>query len=426
MSCGDRLLLRSLRGENAGGSAEDFYSAVTERNEDTSPLFKLGDVFYYHIKRNGLYFVATTSFAIPPAFVFELINRIIGTFKDFCGMLSEESLRQNFVLAYELLDEILDFGYVQCTNTTQLKQKVCNVAVLPKIHTRSMGRLRIGASSNAKTVPSVVSQRPITGEASKSNEIFLDVLEKISAVLGPNDTYRSMTVEGQIRVKSFLRGNPMVNIALNEGIVINKRRGKVPNVAVLDFCNFHECVDTGEFEKSRVLSLSPPEGELILMSYRISGSAVMPFKIKANVDIAGDTATMIVNLFCTMPQHVIANVKLRCPLPSSTTAVALSTVPHDSGQAPEYRAKEQAIFWELKRHRGCTGVTLRASISISAYNSTVSKREFGPINLAFEAPMFSISNVQVRYLRVLQPPSAAPTYRWVRYVTSSNSYLYRF
>jgi AP-4 complex subunit mu-1 len=30
--------------------------------------------------------------------------------KDYCGILTEESIRVNFVLIYELLDEALDFG----------------------------------------------------------------------------------------------------------------------------------------------------------------------------------------------------------------------------------------------------------------------------------------------------------------------------
>ena len=32
-------------------------------------------------------------------------------FKDYCGILTEESIRANFILIYELLDEILDYGY---------------------------------------------------------------------------------------------------------------------------------------------------------------------------------------------------------------------------------------------------------------------------------------------------------------------------
>jgi AP-4 complex subunit mu-1 len=34
--------------------------------------------------------------------------------KDYIGVLSEESLRKNFTLIYELVDEILDYGHPQC------------------------------------------------------------------------------------------------------------------------------------------------------------------------------------------------------------------------------------------------------------------------------------------------------------------------
>ena len=41
-------------------------------------------------------------------------------------MLTEESIRLNFVLIYELLDEVIDFGYGQITSTEALKNFVYN------------------------------------------------------------------------------------------------------------------------------------------------------------------------------------------------------------------------------------------------------------------------------------------------------------
>jgi AP-4 complex subunit mu-1 len=35
--------------------------------------------------------------------------------KDFCGVLSEEAIRKNFVMIYEILDEVIDFGHPQLT-----------------------------------------------------------------------------------------------------------------------------------------------------------------------------------------------------------------------------------------------------------------------------------------------------------------------
>jgi len=47
---------------------------------------------------------------------------------DFCGALEEENLRTNFVLIYELIDEMLDFGYPQTTDSEQMKHFVTATA----------------------------------------------------------------------------------------------------------------------------------------------------------------------------------------------------------------------------------------------------------------------------------------------------------
>jgi AP-4 complex subunit mu-1 len=62
---------------------------------------------YASLKQNGLFYVFTTRHNVSPSFALELLARLAGIFKDYCGVLNEESLRKNFVLIYELLDEIL-------------------------------------------------------------------------------------------------------------------------------------------------------------------------------------------------------------------------------------------------------------------------------------------------------------------------------
>ena len=39
------------------------------------------------------------------------LNWIESLIKDFCGSVSEDSIRNNFILIYEILDELVDFGY---------------------------------------------------------------------------------------------------------------------------------------------------------------------------------------------------------------------------------------------------------------------------------------------------------------------------
>lgn len=44
---------------------------------------------------------------IIPAMALELLQAIVGRIHDFCGSLEEDNLRTNFVLIYELIDEII-------------------------------------------------------------------------------------------------------------------------------------------------------------------------------------------------------------------------------------------------------------------------------------------------------------------------------
>jgi AP-4 complex subunit mu-1 len=70
-------------------------------------VFFLNGVSYIYAKQSGLYFMCTTKFNVSPSLVLELLLRSAKLFKDYMGVLTEEAIRKNFVLIYELLDEIL-------------------------------------------------------------------------------------------------------------------------------------------------------------------------------------------------------------------------------------------------------------------------------------------------------------------------------
>jgi hypothetical protein len=53
------------------------------------------------------------------------------------------------------------------------------------------------------------------------------------------------------------------------------------------------------------------------------------------------------------------------------------------------------------------------------------RKEIGPVSLSFEIPMYNVSNLQVKYLRIAEASQNYNPYRWVRYVTRSSSYVCR-
>lgn len=56
--------------------------------------------------------------ALVQAFLYKLIQVFAEYFKD----VEEESIRDNFVIIYELLDEVMDFGYPQITEGRILRE----------------------------------------------------------------------------------------------------------------------------------------------------------------------------------------------------------------------------------------------------------------------------------------------------------------
>lgn len=77
-------------------------------------LFQSVDgVNYFFTKKFGIYFVATTKYNVQPSGVLDIIYRMMKVFRDYCGVLNEESIRKNFVLIYEIIDEVIDYGHPQ-------------------------------------------------------------------------------------------------------------------------------------------------------------------------------------------------------------------------------------------------------------------------------------------------------------------------
>lgn len=121
-------MCRDYRSDGSKGSQEIFFRETTShrRKVDLPPVFQANGFNFIHIQMNQLYFVFTTRFNVSASYSIQLLLRIAKVFKDYCGVLNEESLRKNFVLVYELLDEVLDFGYPQVTSTEGLKTAVHN------------------------------------------------------------------------------------------------------------------------------------------------------------------------------------------------------------------------------------------------------------------------------------------------------------
>lgn len=435
---GDTIITRDFRGDVVKGSAEIFFRKVKFWQGDAPPIFNLDGVSFIFTKKNGLYFVATTAQNASPTAVVELLTKMAKVFKDFCGVLSEESIRKNFVLIYELVDEMVDFGFAQTTNTEHLKSCIHNEAAVVEQAKTGLNQLNL-PKWNPKTVPSNAVHRPVgatqnDSRKSKKNEIFVDILERITVLMTSNGFVVNSAIDGSIQMKSYLAGNPELKLALNEDIQIKNQQlggmhGSYGSV-VLDDCNFHECVDLSEFSDTRTLSLYPPDGEFAVMNYRVTGDFRAPFRIQPFItQQSAHKIEITINVRADVPeQNYGGNLQVSCALPKGTASCSTELQSGQTGQSAEYLANDHKLTWTIKKLQGGSETTLKARVTLSTpiANEASIKKEVGPVSLNFEIPMYNVSNLQVRYLRIAEQHKAYNPCRWVRYVTQSSSYVCRF
>lgn len=429
---GDSIIFRDFRGEVPKSAPEIFFRNVKfwqGKQQNAPPVFNLNGVNYLYLKHNGLYMVFTTESNVSPCFVLELLNRLTKLFKDYCGVLTEESIRVNFVLIYELIDEMMDFGYVQGTSTELLKAYVFNEPVIMEKPSTSSFKM---PSMNNKTTPSSSVDKPIgykDNKGKKKNEIFVDIYENINITFNSNGYILNSSIDGTIQMKSYLAGNPGLKLALSEELVIGKTgdHGAGGYGAIeVDDCNFHECVKLDDFDALRILQFVPPDGEFVVMNYRITNEFRAPFRIFPFFELVSPyKVELIIKIRADIPeQNYGGNVLVQVPVPKSTSNVSCELGVGVVGQNAEFDQKERKISWKINKFSGGKEQTLRTKITLDKAATNNIRKEIGPISMNFEIPMYNPSNLQVKYLRIMESKDYNP-YRWVRYVTRSYSYVCR-
>ncbi|XP_051900805.1 AP-4 complex subunit mu-1 [Pristis pectinata] len=433
-SRGDQLIYKDLRGEEQKDVIDVFYQKVTALPRDQAPVvMHHRGLQYIHLRQNTLYFVVTTRSNPSPFTIIQFLSRLVGLIKDHCGTLSEKTLRLNFALVYELLDEMLDYGYIQSTSTDVLKNFIQTQPVVSKpFNLFELSNIGLfGADTQqSKVAPSSAASRPVLAmrsEQGSKTEIFVDVVERLTVVIGANGSLLKADVQGVVRLKCFLPSSTEIRIGLNEEFSVGKAEIRGYGTAVkVDECSFHQSVKLEEFETNRILRVVPPQGEMTLMQYQLSDDlpTSLPFRLFPTVDRDLNSRRLMVFLKLRSdlpPKSQALNITVHLPVPKGTASLSQELSSPD--QSAELVADTRSVRWQIPAFPGGSQFTALFKLEVPGLSAS-SLLELGPVCMQFELPMTTCSGLQVRFLRItaLQPPLP---HRWVRYVTHSDSYVIR-
>jgi len=408
---GKVLINRNYRGDVDNSMIDKFIGLVSEKDEDGSltPLICTPECTYAFIKHSNLYVVATTKKNSNIAMIFVLLHKICAVMEEYFKDVEEESIRDNFVICYELMDELVDFGYPQTTDGKILQEYI----------TQEGHKLEI-APKPPPAVTNAVSWRT-EGVKYRKNEVFLDVIESVNLLAGASGNVLRSEIVGAIKMRVYLSGMPELRLGLNDKVLFETTgRGKSKSVELEDV-KFHQCVRLSRFENDRTISFIPPDGEFELMSYRLNTHVKPLIWIESVIERhAHSRIEYMVKAKSQFKRRSTANnVEIIIPVPNDADGPKFKTTIGHCKYAPE----QSAVIWSIKSFPGGKEYLMRAHFGLPSVTAEDTEGK-PPIQVKFEIPYFTTSGIQVRYLKIIEK-SGYQALPWVRYITQNGDYQLR-
>ncbi|XP_059980874.1 AP-4 complex subunit mu-1 isoform X4 [Lagenorhynchus albirostris] len=334
-------------------------------------------------------------------------------------------------------------------------------------------------TQQSKVAPSSAASRPVLSsrsDQSQKNEVFLDVVERLSVLIASNGSLLKVDVQGEIRLKSFLPSGSgeqpagWTRVGFGTGSLV-ACMGYLAAASVLSsdrdahrldgrvLCGEVRTERRGVFLSFQVMgqefgwmrshftarciwmSLNLIESSacshlrLTVMRYQLSDDlpSPLPFRLFPSVhwDRGSGRLQVYLKLRCDLPPKSQAlNVRLHLPLPRGVVSLSQEL------SSPEQKAElgEGALRWDLPRVQGGSQLSGLFQMDVPGLpgppgqgpSTSAPPLGLGPASLSFELPRHTCSGLQVRFLRLaFRPCGNANPHKWVRHLSHSDAYVIR-
>lgn len=417
---GDVLVFRDYKDDVKRSEFAEFSTLlIADKTGWEGPVAYHNGTSYLHIKNRDLLVIAATRTNPNAALVFEFLYQLMAVCRAYFGCeLSDQTLRRNFVLVYELLDEVMDYGVPQITEPEVLKRYILE------------GGLKLEDPSDFAKLKQITMQATgvnawrAEGIIHRKNSIWLDVLETVNCLLSKTGQLIRAEVIGTVNIKCELSGMPECKFGLNDRLMLQREGDSAaPSVSLSDV-RFHQCVKLSKFDKERAITFVPPDGEFVLMNYRISEGISPPFKLvclhahfKNEEDVKMEYKLKLRAEFDAA--FTAQDLTVIIPVPPQTVSHMITC---GVGKA-QYVPEASNVTWRVKKLQGGKEALLRVDVELPAsWTETVWGKQ--PIIVNSSIPMLTASGVKVRYLKVVEK-SGYKTSKWIRSLVKTGEYVHR-
>ena len=385
---------------------------VVQNPELRTPIMTIGGTTFLWVRHLDLCIVAAVMSNTNPTMVYEFLFCFISVCNSYIGELNEENVKKNFILIYEVLDEMMDFGFPQNSDINALKMYV----VSESLHGMVPARQNVGRPT--MDLPSEIGWRQPDIKYRK-NQCFVDVLEMIHLTISSQGTVVRADVDGVIKMRALLSGMPECIMSLNSNVAPKSSMHNIPLSVQLSDCVFHPCIQFVSSNGDPCLRFIPPDGEFELLRYRAKKNVRLPLRIYAVFERKNaSTVQYQVVLRTNLDQQMkVSTVIVRIPTPHHATSVTCNV---RMGKA-KWDSNEHLIIWRIPKVQGMTESVFLADVFWKFQAGMQWQKP--PIQVDFEVPSLTASGLAVRYLQITERSNYSAV-KWVRYETQArNSFL---
>ncbi|KAF8631235.1 hypothetical protein AX15_002564 [Amanita polypyramis BW_CC] len=382
-----------------------------------------------HVHCNDIRLLCPISGDVDPLVAFSFLRTFIDILREYFGAVNANTLKENFDVVYQLLEETLDAGgHPLTTSPNALREIVLPPSLLSKL--LSVAGANITSTINAGYGPGSVSgpfSSPIpwrrAGVRYTNNEIYVDVLEHLKAIVSKNGTTLSSNAWGKLGTNAKLSGNPDCSMTFS-------------NPQVMTDCAFHPCVRLQKWNHNKVLSFIPPDGRFVLADYRYlppaaaaaiatdastSSSALtavgkdsvpIPILIKPVIEVEENGGTFDITLTSRLTTRAMENLTAELHLGKGAEGIkcitgrgsggfgrGLSNLESGAnvsiGASWAFDSGKRVLRWEIPNVPPASSWTLKGS-----YTTITVPRPSRAIHLKFEIASHTFSALKIDQLRV--------------------------
>ncbi|KAG7798285.1 hypothetical protein KL929_002250 [Ogataea haglerorum] len=369
--------------------------------------------------------------------------------------ITSESIKDNYILVYELFDEVLDYGIPQLTDFNILKEYI----------SASSGGEAIN-SSISRTPTNNISWRP-KGIFYSKNEIFINFTESIKFKYNFNTRHIMLnTIDGEVECKCYLSGMPILKMGMNETF---SRDDKLERLVFTNL-KFHQSVNLSHVQD--FITFVPPDGTFKLFSYKISNT----MRLKPLIMIRPKFKVFRKNGICKLRVKVeiktsfkrrysLRDVKIHIPL-----MIPLRHLKVNFNEPLKFKTKlgsvsynieRNCISWMISKLEGNSRGEMQSEMNLLHYktiekqhntnfhllkqdkndliyydleeefkvlanSSSFNAKQVSSINIEFDLISALYSDLKVTYLKIEEPQFKFQSFPWVKYTVSCRNEDYSF